>query len=47
LLRPLGVRDIHASCSVPGPAAPLGFGAPRLTDADRVRALKAALLTWG
>ena len=47
LLRPLGVCEIHASCSAPGPAAPLGFGAPRVTSADRVRALKAALLTWG
>jgi copper homeostasis protein len=47
LLRPLGVMQMHASCSVPGPLAPLGFGAPRITSADHVRALKAALLTWG
>jgi len=47
LLRPLGVSQVHASCSVPGPAAPMGFGAPRLTSTDRVQALKAALLTWG
>jgi copper homeostasis protein len=47
LLRPLGATEIHASCSAPGPAAPLGFGAPRVTSAARVRALKAALLTWG
>lgn len=46
-LRGLGMRDIHASCSEPGPAAPLGFGAPRVTSAARVRALKAALLTLG
>jgi copper homeostasis protein len=46
-LRPLGVGEIHASCSVPGPVAPMGFGAPRMTGVDRVRALKAALLTWG
>lgn len=45
-LRPLGVGQVHASCSDPGPAAPLGFGAPRVTSAARVRALKAALLTW-
>lgn len=47
LLRPLGTLEIHASCTAPGPAAPLGFGAPRVTSAARVRALKAALLTWG
>ncbi len=47
LLRALGVSEVHASCSVPGVSAPLGFGAPRVTSADRVRALKAALLTWG
>jgi copper homeostasis protein len=46
LLRPLGVTQIHASCAASGPAAPMGFGAPRLTSVDRVRALKAALLTW-
>jgi copper homeostasis protein len=47
LLRALRVTQVHASCSVPGPAAPMGFGAPRVTSADRVLALKAALLTWG
>ena len=46
LLRPLGVTEVHASCSVPGPAAPMGFGAPRVTSADQVRALKSVLLTW-
>jgi copper homeostasis protein len=46
-LRPLRPAEIHASCSIAGPPAPLGFGAPRRTDAARVRALKAALLTWG
>jgi copper homeostasis protein len=46
-LRPLRPAEVHASCAVSGPAAPMGFGAPRLTDAGRVRALKAALLTWG
>lgn len=45
-LRPLRPAEVHASCSLPGAAAPMGFGAPRLTSAERVRALKAALLTW-
>jgi copper homeostasis protein len=42
-LKGLPLREVHGSCSVPGAAAPLGFGAPRRTDAGRVRALKAAL----
>jgi copper homeostasis protein len=46
-LRGLRPAEVHASCSVPGPAAPMGFGAPRLTSAERVRALKDVLLTWG
>ncbi len=46
VLRGLAIREVHASCSVPGLAAPLGFGAPRRTDAGRVAALKAALLDW-
>jgi copper homeostasis protein len=45
-LHSLGVTQVHASCSDPGPAARLGFGAPRRTSAARVRALKDALLTW-
>lgn len=46
-LRPLGCTEVHASCGAAGPAAPKGFGAPRITSAAQVRALKAALLTWG
>lgn len=42
-LRGLPLTEVHGSCSVPGRAAPLGFGAPRRTSAARVRALKAAL----
>ncbi len=40
-LQGLPLTDLHGSCSVPGVAAPLGFGAPRRTSAARVRALKA------
>lgn len=46
-LRPLRPTEVHASCSVAGPTAPMGFGTPRVTTISRVRALKAALLTWG
>ncbi len=42
-LRGLPLREVHASCSVAGDVAPLGFGAPRVTSAARVRALKIAL----
>jgi len=42
-LQGLPLTDLHGSCSVPGRAAPLGFGAPRQTSAARVRALKAAV----
>jgi len=42
-LQGLPLTDLHGSCSVPGRAAPLGFGAPRRTSAARVRALKAAV----
>jgi copper homeostasis protein len=43
-LKGLPLTDLHGSCSVPGVAAPLGFGAPRRTSAARVRALKAAVI---
>lgn len=39
----LPLTDVHASCSVPGSAAPLGFGAARRTSAIRVRALREAV----
>jgi copper homeostasis protein len=46
-LRGLPLSEVHASCSVPGPATPLGLGAARQTVAARVRALKAAGRGWG
>lgn len=46
-LRGLPLTDLHGSCSVPGRAAPLGFGAPRRTSAARVRDLRAALAQTG
>ncbi len=45
-LRGLPLREVHGSCSVATKAAPMGFGAPRQTDAARVRALKAALVDF-
>lgn len=45
-LRGLPLRDVHASCSEPGEAADLGMGAPRRTSAQKVRALKAALVDF-
>jgi copper homeostasis protein len=46
VLKGLPLREVHASCSVEGMPTPLGFGAPRRTDAPRVAALKAALRGW-
>jgi copper homeostasis protein len=46
VLKGLPLREVHASCSVEGMPTPLGFGAPRRTDAARVAALKAALRGW-
>jgi copper homeostasis protein len=46
-LRGLPLREVHASCSVAGRAAPFGLGAPRRTEAARVKALKAALVDLG
>ena len=43
----LPLTEVHASCSVLGPTAPLGFGAARVTTVARVRALKAALVDLG
>ena len=43
----LPLTEVHASCSVLGPTAPLGFGAARVTTVGRVRALKAALVDLG
>jgi copper homeostasis protein len=49
LLKGLGIREIHASCSVAAPVAgrvvEMGFAPPvrRQTDADQVRALRKAL----
>ncbi len=43
----LPLTEVHASCSVPGPKAPLGFGAARVTTVAGVRALKAALVDLG
>jgi copper homeostasis protein len=42
-LQGLPLTDLHGSCSVPGRAASLGFGAARRTSAARVRALRAAV----
>jgi copper homeostasis protein len=46
VLKGLPLREVHSSCSIEGMPAPLGFGAPRQTDAARVAALKAALRDW-
>ncbi|MCF1708347.1 copper homeostasis protein CutC [Tabrizicola sp. J26] len=46
-LSSLPLTEVHASCSVLGPTAPLGFGAARVTTVARVRALKAALVDLG
>jgi copper homeostasis protein CutC len=46
-LQGLPLTEVHGTCSVPGPVAPLGFGAPRRTSAARVRALKAAVAQRG
>lgn len=43
----LPLTEVHASCSVLGAKAPLGFGAARVTTVARVRALKAALVDLG
>lgn len=45
-LRGLPLTEVHASCSEPGTAAPLGFGSPRRTSAAQVRALRAALVDF-
>jgi copper homeostasis protein CutC len=45
-LRSLRPAEIHASCAIAGAETPFGLGRARVTSADRVRALKAALLTW-
>lgn len=45
-MRGLPLIEVHASCSEPGEAAPFGFGAPRRTSAEKVQALKAALVDF-